>query len=362
MLKKVEEFITQYYKDFTPYKAKRWCYEDGILLKASVDLYEATKNDFYKDFVLKYLDEFVQEDGKPIGYKREEYSCDDIESSYVLFWGYEQTKSEKLKKSIELFTEHLAWQPRARCGNYFHKLRYPYQVWMDGLYMAQPFHLLTALNSENKDKEIEDIMNQFRNCRKYMYDESRHLYVHAYDETHYMQWANKETGKAPNVWSRACGWMMMALVDISELLGVNDENAKELMGMYNELVEGLIPHLDKETKMIYQVVDYPNDTDNYLETSGSSMLAYSLLKAERIGALNEKFKGLGKELFENIVSTHLVEQNGHLELTDICQVAGLDNEKRDGSRNYYYSEKRVSNEVKGVAPFFMAYSEYLKVN
>lgn len=356
---RVEEFIKQYYKDFTPYKAKRWCYEDGILLKASVDLYEASGNSFYKDFVLNYLEEFLDESGKPMGYKREEYSCDDIESSYILFWAYKETKSEKVKKSIELFKEHLKWQPRCKCGNYFHKLRYPYQVWMDGLYMAQPFHLLCALDDKN-DNEIEDIMNQFRNVRKYLFDENRKLYVHAYDETHYMQWANKETGKAPNVWSRALGWMMMALVDISAILGEEDSRSQELMGYYNEMIEGLLPHLDKETKMLYQVVDVPTDAENYLETSGSSMLAYSLLKAERLNVLDKKFIGLGKELFENIVKTHLLNQNEHLELTDICQVAGLDNEKRDGSRAYYYSEKRVSNEVKGVAPFFMAYAEYLK--
>ena len=47
--------------------------------------------------------------------------------------------------------------------------------------------------------KIHDIINQFNNVRKYLFDEKRKLYVHAYDEAHYMQWANKEDGKAPNV-------------------------------------------------------------------------------------------------------------------------------------------------------------------
>ena len=354
----IEEFIEQYYNDFIPYKTKSWCYEDGILLKATLDLYLATKNEKYKDFIISYLDKFIDDNGKALGYKRENYSTDDVEPATVLPWAYEETHKEKFKKAIEIFKTHLEWQPRTRCGNYFHKLRYPYQVWMDGLYMAQPFSLITAIN-DNNDEKIHDIINQFNNVRKYLFDEKRKLYVHAYDEAHYMQWANKEDGKAPNVWSRALGWMMMALVDIIEI-AKNKYDMTSLINMYIELVDGLIPYLDNETKMIYQVVDAKDDKDNYLETSGSAMLAYSLIKAYRIGIVDEKYHKLGHEVFDGICKKYLVKRDNRYYLGGICQVAGLDNEKRDGSKSYYYSEAKVENEVKGVAPFIMAYSEILR--
>ena len=35
--------------------------------------------------------------------------------------------------------------------------------------------------SDNNEK-IHDIINQFNNVRKYLFDEKRKLYVHAYDE------------------------------------------------------------------------------------------------------------------------------------------------------------------------------------
>ena len=89
----VKEFVDQYLKEFVSYKTNRWCYEDGILLTACVSLYEATNDKKYYDFVINYLNTFVQEDGYPIGYKMEEYSIDDIQPATVLPWAYRQTKS-----------------------------------------------------------------------------------------------------------------------------------------------------------------------------------------------------------------------------------------------------------------------------
>ncbi len=356
----VEEFVKQYYKEFVPYKAKRWCYEDGILLKATLDLYNATKDDCYKDFILNYLDKFIDEDGNALGYPKSDYSTDDCQAAFVLPWAYDLTKKEKYKKAIDIFYSQLEEQPRCKCGNFFHKARYPFQVWMDGLYMAQPFYIIEGLKRGN-DKVIEDTLSQFKNCRKYLYDEKRHLYVHAYDEQKIMQWASKVDGKSENSWSRACGWYMMALVDIIEILGKDHYASKELLKIYKECVDGLIPYLDKEYTMLYQVIDHPEDEKNYLETSGSAMMCYSLIKANRLGLIDDGYKILGNTMFNNITKKYLREDSpNHYALGGICQVAGLDNEKRNGTRAYYYSEKISENEVKGVAPYFMAYSEILK--
>ena len=176
-----------------------------------------------------------------------------------------------------------------------------------------------------------------------------------------MQWADKTTGKSANSWSRACGWMMMAMVDIIELIGVNDSRIIVLKTMLKEMVDGLIPYLDKRYKMLHQVIDALNDKENYLETSGSCMMSYSLMKAYRLNILDKSYFTLGETMFNGITKRYLREnKDGYITLGGICQVAGLDNEKRDGSRAYYYSEKIVKNEVKGVAPYFMAYSELLR--
>lgn len=357
----IKEFIDQYYNEFISYKTKRWCYEDGIFLKASVDLYKATNDNKYKEFVLNYLDKFINDNGQALGYDLSEYSIDDIQAATVLFWAYDITKKEKYKKAADIFYHQLEGQPRCQCGNFFHKKRYPYQVWMDGLYMGQPFYCQYSLLN-NKKENIDDTISQFINVRKYLFDENRHLYVHAYDEQKVMQWASKKDGKAPNVWSRACGWMLMALVDLYEIINpVFPDKAQIFVKLLNELIDGLLPYLDSKTKMIYQVVDRCELTNNYLETSGTCMLGYALEKGVRLKMIDGKYAKLGKCIYDGIVSTYLIKDaNSHISLGGICQVAGLDNERRNGSTDYYFSEKIVKNEVKGVAPFFMLIAELIR--
>jgi unsaturated rhamnogalacturonyl hydrolase len=126
------------------------------------------------------------------------------------------------------------------------------------------------------------------------------------------------------------------------------------------MIYWLKPYVDKEHFMIHQVVDHIGEKGNYLETSGSSMMAFSLLKAYRLGMVDKSYQELGLKMYEGITKTYLKETDGHYALGGICQVAGLDNERRNGSAEYYYSEKICENEVKGVAPYMMLVSEVLR--
>lgn len=353
----IKKFIDQYLEDFTPYKHHRWCYEDGILLSACVFLYESTHDEKYKEFVLNFLNQHINESGLAEGYEIDNYSIDDIDAAKVLFWAYDQTKLDKYLKAQKIFYHQLENHPRCHCGNFFHKKRYPYQVWMDGLYMGQPFYVQYSLLNK-LDDNIEDVINQFKNVRKYLFDEERNLYVHAYDENKVMQWADKITGKAPNVWSRAVGWFAMAIVDIVEIIGDNYHNLKQaIVPLFEEMLSGMMKYIEPVNHMWYQVVDKKDYPGNYLETSGTLMLAYSMLKGVRLGIIEEKYRGIALDIFKGTNKKYLSFVDGKYSLGGICSVAGLDNERRDGSIEYYLSEKIVPNEVKGVAPYLMVASE-----
>ena len=48
-------------------------------------------------------------------------------------------------------------------------------------------------------------------------------------------------------------------------------------------------------------------------------------------------------------------------LRNVCLMGGLGGgQNRDGSADYYLSEKIVENDAKGIAPFLMAYTEMLR--
>mgnify|MGYP000994310481 CR=1 FL=1 len=331
----VKEYIKQYMNKFRPYKEGTWCYEDGILMNALYTLYQKTNNQEYLDFVIRYYDEMISENGIIKNYSLEEYNIDNIAPGIALFEVYQETKKEKYLLAIEELFKQLEKHPRTNEGNYWHKQRYPFQVWLDGIYMGQVFLRKYALLTGNPEI-LEDISAQLRNIRKYLFNKDLELYLHAYDEKKVMQWADKVTGRSPNVWSRSVGWLAMALV---EMLDIKYDD--EIHIMFKEMIKGIDPY--KQDGMWLQIVDRPDVEGNYHETSGTMMLCYSYLKGMRLGLLKRYF-------YQDEFGYHL---------GGICQVAGLDNQRRDGSIAYYLSEKIKNDEVKGVAPFILAYSEII---
>ena len=43
--------------------------------------------------------------------------------------------------AMDTIYSQLVHQPRTSTGNFWHKKIYPHQIWLDGLYMAQPFYM-----------------------------------------------------------------------------------------------------------------------------------------------------------------------------------------------------------------------------
>lgn len=354
----IKKYIYQLISDFHPYhETKRMTYEDGLMLIAAERFYKLTGDEFVFNFLERYLDFHISDNGEIVNYHLDEYNIDNILAGNVLFFVYEKTGKAKYLKAIELLRSQLLTHPRTASLNFWHKKRYPYQVWLDGLYMGQIFYLRYAVMKHDYEI-IDDIYQQVMNTDKYLWDEERKLYVHAYDEKKVMQWADETTGHSPNIWSRSVGWFAMALVDLIELLPDKFNNEIKAFGeLLNKLIKGVETHLDSEYSMLYQIVDKPNVKGNYLETSGTAMLAYACLKGERLGVLDSLYKDLGEKIVAGINNKYLTITEEKIILGGICSVAGLDNERRDGSVAYYLSEKIAENEIKGVGPYLFALME-----
>ncbi|MFA5466912.1 MAG: glycoside hydrolase family 88 protein, partial [Candidatus Izemoplasmatales bacterium] len=275
------KFIRQMMADFAPYhESKRMTYEDGIYLLALEKYYQVTKDEDFLTNIDAYLKRHIDEAGMIENYHLEEYNIDNILAGNALFFAYEKTHEKRYLKAIELLRAQLKTHPRTKSGSFWHKLRYPYQIWLDGLYMGQVFYLHYGLNQED-EAIIADCMKQIENVRDLLWDEDKKLYLHAYDERKVMQWADKTTGRSPNVWSRSVGWLAMAFVELYDLLEGKGVFAKKLAQLLLELLEGMLVQLDPTSKMWHQLVDKPSVEGNYLETSGSAMLAYAMLKGSR---------------------------------------------------------------------------------
>lgn len=359
----VDRYIKNYMEQFNRLDRKCWNYEDGCVLIGALDMYEATGEEFYFDSIRDFVDRYVKEDGI-MYYDPEEYNIDKIPSGRVLFSLYRRLGNEKYRKAAGLLMGQLRRHPRTESGSFWHKKIYPWQIWLDGLYMGLPFYMMYE-NEFGMGEGYSDVMGQFRNARRFLYDEKEHLYYHAYDEKKDMFWADKKTGLSPNFWSRSIGWYLMALADCYERMPERQkEYRQELAALWREAVDGMLEHQDKESGLFWQLTALPETPGNYLETTGSCMTAYSILKGCRLGVLPEmEYLAAGEEILMALETRMFKISRRRLMFTGMCVGAGLGpagNLHRDGSVSYYLSEPVVCDEQKGVGIMMMAYGEWLK--
>ncbi len=342
-------------------KKNKWNYIDGCMITAILSLYEITGEQKYFDFAKEFIDFFVQEDGTIKTYDVKEYNLDNINTASNLFFLYDKTGEEKYKLALDHVRTQLDTMPRTKEGSFWHKDIYPNQVWLDGLYMAEPFYMRYETRFSKMEK-CNDVILQFKNVKAHMKDPKTGLYYHGYDESRKMYWADPETGCSPNFWLRSLGWFSLALVETAQ---ATDESLyyekRFLISILEDLVDALIP-FQSEEGMFYQVPDKPEAEGNYLETSGTALIAYAILKGVRLGFLAPRYAAIGEKAFDGIVKKYLSKnEDGTLKLSGICLVAGLGGkDHRDGSLKYYFSEPVVENEAKGVAPFLLAYTEMIR--
>ena len=340
-------------------KPVTWNYIDGCMLGALDALTEITGDEMYYAFAERVMDHFVREDGSILTFEPEKRQLDDYNEGRVLFAAYARSGKEKYKKAAELLHRTLMEQPRTGEGSFWHKKIYPNQVWLDGLYMAQPFEAQYRLTFG--DGDVSDVVRQVRTAVTHMKDPETGLYRHGYDASRKAFWADPVTGLSRCVWLRALGWFTMALADLAEILPAGAEQ-EEIRGILRDLAERESRYADPETGLYWQVADQGGREGNYLESSGSSMIACGMLKGARLGVLGEEYREKGKKTFTALMD-RLVWHDGTPELGGICLVAGLgpeNNRRRDGSYEYYLSEPVVANDAKGVAPFVLCYTEMLR--
>lgn len=357
-----EKYFKDYLDGFDQKRPEVWSYKDGCLMTGAQIMYEATGDKRYLKSLLCFGDKYVKEDGSVAGFHPEEHNVDQLRCGMTFFFLYEYTGNEKYRKAMELFMENLATFPRTEEGSFWHKEIYPYQVWLDGLYMAMPFYLKYDTLYGGK-KHYKDIIDQFKRVRKYQFDEEKQLYYHGYDEKRAMIWADKETGLSPCFWLRAEGWFLMALVDCYEIMPEESYDHYRYLGaLYKEALQGILKYQDPRTGLFYQLIDRPELEGNYLETSGSAMVAYSILKACRLGLLQkEKYFETGAQILMALETEQLKVEDKEFHLHGICASAGLGpKDERDGSVSYYLSEKQIADNLHGAAACLLAYGEWLR--
>lgn len=351
--------------DGIPAGKVKWNYTTGLELLAIMDAGAAyDRADFY-DYAARYYDTIVRPDHTVITYKKSNYNLDHICPGRPLFAIWERTGEERYRAVLDTLFVQLQEHPRNADGGLWHKKVYPGQMWLDGLYMAQPFYaeyvrrFVCGEDSAACRTCCEDIVNQFTTVAAHTYDPATGLYRHACDVSREMFWCDKSSGQSAHAWGRAMGWYAMAIVETLEQLPEGVDTAP-MVEILNHIYEVLPRYADPETGMWYQVLDSPAREGNYLESTGSVMFVYAMLKGVRLGYLPATYAPRAQELYEKFVDRFVRENpDGTISITDCCAVAGLGGKQmRSGTFDYYISEPVIDNDCKGVGPFIWASIEY----
>lgn len=337
----------------------KWNYTTGLELLSFLEAAQRYGGEDIFEYVESWYDRMVGEDGSILTYKTGNFSTDHVCPGRTLFKLYDRTGKEKYRMAMDTLRRQLSLHPRTSEGGFWHKKVYPHQMWLDGLYMAQPFYAEYASRYEEgsvREESFRDIVNNFLVVARHTYDPATGLYRHAWDESRSMFWCDKATGQSAHAWGRALGWYCMAIVDAMPLVPDGTPGKDEVLGIFRNIYETLPRYSDPATGLWYQVLDRPGAEGNYLESTCCAMFIYAMLKGIRMGYLDASLYKDARKAYSAMLDTFVTtDGDGLVNLGSCCAVAGLGGkDNRSGDYDYYINERICSNDPKGIGPLVMA--------
>jgi unsaturated rhamnogalacturonyl hydrolase len=348
-----------------------WNYELGTLLEGMDSVWLNSADPDYFHYIQNSVDALLAPDGSIPTLKPEEHQLDNILLGRQLLLLYRVTRNQRYLTAANFLSDQLAQQPRNASGGYWHKQRYPNQMWLDGLYMAEPFRAEYASISHHPE-DFADITHQFVLMEHHARDPRTGLLYHGWDESKQERWANKQTGDSSEFWARGMGWYMMALVDTLDYIPAGDPGRAELLAILRRTAAAVARYQDPRTGLWFDVLNKPSQKGNYLESSAACMFVYAFAKGVRRGYLPQTYSTNAARGYKGILS-HFVKSGvpndsssssgrkvdgDDVSLTDTVKASGLGgNPYRDGTYAYYIGEKVATNDGKGVGAFLLASSE-----
>ncbi|SPE25233.1 Glycosyl hydrolase family 88 [Candidatus Sulfotelmatomonas gaucii] len=334
-----------------------WNYELGTLLEGMDGVWFSTADGADFKYIKSSVDQLVTPEGTIATLKADDHELDNILVGRQLLLLYRVTLDKRYLTAATFLNDQLAQQPRNADGGYWHKQRYPNQMWLDGLYMAEPFRAEYAFIS-HRPEDFKDVTHQFVLMEQHARDSKTGLLYHGWDASKQERWANKQTGDSTQFWARGIGWYMMALVDTLSYYPADDPGRKQLLAILNREAASVARYQDQKTGLWYTMMNKTGEKGNYFESSSACMFVYAFAKGVRRGYLPASYLANAERGYKGILS-HFIKSNGaDVSLTDTVKASGLGgNPYRDGSYAYYIGEKVVTNDPKGIGAFLLASAE-----
>jgi len=328
-------------------------YHQGVYLYGVYRVYLATGNEEYFEYIRAYYDNLIDEEGN-VCFERDQ--LDSTMAGILLFPLYEKTKNPKYMIAAKRLRSALDTINRTSEKGFWHKEKYPYQMWLDGLFMGGPFMLLYS-QKFHEEELIQMVLLQEKLMKKNMIDEKTGLLYHAWDEKKVQPWANSETGCSPEFWGRSVGWYGTALIDIIEILDDMKHEKEELIKSLQSFIPAIVQFQDEKSGLWYQVVDKGDCEDNWLESSCSALFIYFISKAIQRGYVDDSYRAVVDKAYKGLLEHMIEEKETTIDLNGICIGTSA------GVYDYYVARPTSTNDLHGMGAFIlgsMAYYDLLK--
>lgn len=324
----------------------KFYYHQGVFLSGMENTFALTGDEKYFDYIRSYVDATLGQDGKPNIPQPGE--LDDIMAGILLFPLWERTNEIRYQKGIEYLKEHLLNIPRTSEGAPWHKTKLPYQMWLDGLYMAGPFCGMYAQKFQTLD--LYDLMLQhIRVMVSHTKDEETGLYYHGWDESKEAEWANPQTGCSSEFWGRSIGWVSYGLVTDLDYLKPDTPEYEEVFGYMHDTLMAVTKYQSEEGRW-YQVVNRGDSADNWFENSCSCLFVAALCKAIRKGYIDSSWTSAARRGYDAVIRS-LTWESGDIQIGHVCVGTNI------GEFAYYCARPVRANDLHGVGTFLLMCTE-----
>jgi unsaturated rhamnogalacturonyl hydrolase len=301
--------------DTIPYR--RWCYVQGYVLCGFEKLWRFTGDPRYFAYIKRFVDQHVSAEGDIQDFTGD--SLDDIMAGTTIVAIYEHTREPRYQRAADTIRAAFHDYPRNRDGGFWHARLLPHEMWIDGVFMGLMFLTrYAAVIGEQEACYAEaawQIIAFADRCRK----GETGLFLHAYDESHSVSWADPTTGLSPEVWSEGLGWYALILAETLELLPSAHPSRPQLLEITRRLAAGLRQTQDHHSGLWFQVVDKGDRDDNWHDTSGSAMFVYFLQHMIDLGYLDaEQYRPSVERGYAGIVGKMAIGSDGLVDIYDAC--------------------------------------------
>ena len=330
------ETVMKRHPKASDYPYRDWCYPQGYLLIGFSRLWEAVKDERYRDYIYEYCKSHVTPEGEIIGFKGG--SMDDMMAGSILVWMYEQTGEARYEKACRRIYEAFADYPRTTEGGCLHgRTGTPGQMWVDGGFMGQMFYCRYG-KAFHEPACFDEAKRQLELIYRYCHAHDG-LLIHAYSENEATPWAGAE-GKSPCIWSEGLGWYALILSEVLELVPAKHAAYATAKKQLKELLAGLLKVQDA-SGLWYQVVDQPEGADNWCDVSGSAMFTYALSRVLRLGIVEgEDYEAAARKGYEGVKSRMVTNEEGLIDVHGACE--GLCVQK--SYEDYVYYPQKVNGQ------------------